>query len=482
MNDHFARRKLHRLIFRGMLASLLLCGLVRAAEEGLNHPLDVHLSDSYRDDLPGLTERKYIRVLTTMNRTNFFLTNGKFHGFEYALLKEYEKQLNKGIGRRELKVTLEFIPVSRDFLLPGVAEGYGDIAAAGLTITEKRREKVAFSRPYLTGINEVLVAHKKAMAPENLAALSGKQVFVRKSSSYHESLTALNRRLNNKKIPPVKIVEVDESLETEDILELVNSGAIERTVCDSHLAKIWSAVLPDITVYQNIKLRQGGKIAWAVRKNNPKLKQSLGRFAAKHRKGSLLGNIFFKRYYEDKRWVKNPLEGGGNEKIERFRPLFEKYANRYHFDWRLILAMAFQESRLNPQEKSPRGAVGLMQILPSSAADPNIDIQNVQNIENNVHAAVKYLDFLRERYFSDANIRPRDRVRFSLASYNAGPARILKARKKASAMNLAPNRWFRNVELIVLQMVGQETVNYVSNINKYYVIYKHALGSGVDVR
>lgn len=477
MNDHFARRKLHSLILRGMLASLLMCGPIRAAGEDLHHPLDVHLSDTYKDDLPGLMERKYIRVLTTINRTNFFLTDGKFQGFEYALLKEYENQLNKGIGRGELKLTLEFIPVSRDRLLSGVAEGYGDIAAAGLTITEKRQKMVAFTRPYLTGINEVLVAHKKTKVPKNLAALSGKRVFVRKSSSYYESLTALNRRLKNKKFPPANIVAVDESLETEDILELVNTGAIGRTVSDIHLANIWSEVLPNITTYQNIKLREGGKIAWAVRKNNPKLKQSLDRFAGKHRKGTLLGNILFKRYYKDKRWVKNPLEGGGNEKIQRFRPLFEKYANKYHFDWRLILAMAFQESQLNPKKMSPKGAVGLMQILPSSAADPNVDIQNVQNLENNVHAAVKYLDFLRERYFSDANIRPRDRVRFSLASYNAGPTRIIQARKKASALNLAPNRWFRNVELAVLQLVGRETVNYVSNINKYYVIYKHALES-----
>jgi membrane-bound lytic murein transglycosylase MltF len=137
--------------------------------------------------------------------------------------------------------------------------------------------------------------------------------------------------------------------------------------------------------------------------------------------------------------------------------------------------MAYQESKLNTEKRSHRGAVGLMQIRPSTAADPNVGIQNVYKLENNVHAAVKYLDFLRDRYFSDAEIRPRDRVRFALAAYNAGPAKIRQARKKASAMNHDPNRWFRNVELAVLRVVGQETVRYVSNINKYYVIYKHAL-------
>ncbi|UCD82667.1 MAG: lytic transglycosylase F, partial [Desulfobacterales bacterium] len=116
-----------------MLISFLACSRIWAAGEDVHHPLDFHLSETYMDDLPGLLERKYIRVLTTMNRTNFFLAGGKVHGFEYALLKEYEKHLNQGIGPRELKVTLEFIPVSRDRLLSGVMEGYGDIAAAGLT-------------------------------------------------------------------------------------------------------------------------------------------------------------------------------------------------------------------------------------------------------------------------------------------------------------------------------------------------------------
>lgn len=475
MRDHFATRKLRNLIFNGILAWFLVGSPLGAVGADIHHPLDDHLSNAYRDDLPGLLKRAYIRVLITMNRTNFFLADGKFKGFEHALLKEYEKQLNQGTGPGKLKTTLEFIPVSRDRLLPGVAEGYGDIAAAGLTITDERSKMVDFTEPYLTGINEILVTYKKTNAPENLDGLSGKRIFVRKSSSYYESLNALNRRLKKKNFSPVKIVELDENLETEDILELVNTGALKRTVSDSHIAEIWSKVLDDIRVHENIKFREGGKIAWAVRKNNPKLKQSLNRFVRKHRKGTLLGNIFFKRYYEQKRWVKNPLEGDGNKKIERFRPLFEKYADKYRFDWRLVLAMAFQESKLNPKKKSPRGAVGLMQVLPSSAADANVDIQNVQRPENNVHAAVKYLNFLRERYFSDPNIRPRDRVRFSLASYNAGPARIQEARRKASAMRLDPNRWFRNVELAVLQTVGRETVTYVSNINKYYVIYKQAI-------
>jgi membrane-bound lytic murein transglycosylase MltF len=476
MKYYFARLRTGSLILIGVLIFLLLNGQVWATDEqDYQHPLDAHLSKTYKDDLPNLLERKYIRVLTTMNRTNFFLVEGKVYGFEYSLLKEYEKHLNKGIGRSELRVTFEFIPVSRDRLLPGLVKGLGDIAAAGLTITEKRQKTVNFTRPYLSGIDEILVTYKEVKAPESPYGLSGKRVFVRKSSSYYESLTALNRRLKKKKMRPVKVVEVDESLETEEILELVNTGAIKRTVADSHIAKIWTKVLHNIKAHEEIKLREGAKIAWAVRKDNPKLKESLDQFISKHRKGTLLGNIFFERYYGKNRWVKNPLKGDNRKKIEQFRPLFKKYADLYGFDWRLILAMAYQESKLNPKKKSRKGAVGLMQIRPSTAADSNISIEKVYKLENNVHAGVKYLAFLRDRYFSDKKIRERDRVRFSLAAYNAGPAKIRQARKTASAMNLNPNRWFRNVELAVLRMVGRETVRYVSNINKYYVIYEHAL-------
>jgi membrane-bound lytic murein transglycosylase MltF len=467
---------LKRVFFIGIgIALCFFSTALVAADDPLHHPLDTHLSETYTDDLTGLLEKKYVRVLTTMNRTNFFLAGGSAHGFEYALLREYEKYLSQGIERLELRVTLEFIPVSRDRLLPDLVNGYGDIAAAGLVVTQERRQIVDFTQPYLTGIDELLVTHRAVKAPNTATGLSGKEIFVRESSSYYESLMALNRRLKSDNMQPVKIVPADENLETEDILELVNTGAIERTVCDSHIAGIWAEVLHDIRVHEGIVLRQGGKIAWAVRKNNPKLKQSLDRFIEDHRKGTLMGNIFFKRYYERNQWIKNPLTDNAVKKIDEYRTFFEKYARRYGFDWRLIMAMGFQESGLNPKKKSHRGAVGLMQIRPSTAADPKVDIENIDKVENNIHAAVKYLDFLRSRYFSDVGIRPRDQVRFSLAAYNAGPAKIRRAREKAAMMHLDANRWFRNVELAVLRIVGRETVQYVSNINKYYVIYKNAL-------
>jgi membrane-bound lytic murein transglycosylase MltF len=445
------------------------------SESPPRHPLDSHLREIWTGDLPEMVEKRYIRVLTTINQTNFFLDGMNPHGFEYSLLKEYEKSLNSGKSRKKLRIILEFIPVPRDRLLEDLVAGYGDIAAAGITVTPLRKQKADFTEPYLSNISELLVTHKGAKTVADKNDMQGKEVFIRKSSSYYESITALNDLFKMKGKNPVKIIEADENLETEDILEMVNSGAIKMTVCDSHIAEVWSKVLPDIKIQKNVVFRKGSNIAWAVRKDCPLFKEDLNRFIDKHKKGTLMGNIFFNRYYKSMNWIKNPLQGKYAKKINRYKPIFEKYSLKYDFDWRLILSMAFQESGLNNNKKSGRGAVGIMQIKPTTANDPKVGIKNVKKVENNIHAAVKYLDFIRNRYFSDESIRPRDRVRFALAAYNAGPAKIEKARKMAKSMNLDPDRWFRNVELAALRIVGQETVKYVSNINKYYVIYDNYL-------
>jgi len=441
-------------------------------------PLGTHLTEKKTSDLEDILKRKYLRVLTTINRTNFYIHNGHLIGYEYSLLKEYETYLNRSRNKKELKTVLEFIPVARDQLFPMLNSGYGDIAAAGLTITAKRREKVDFTVPYLTNIDEIAVTAKDGFSPETPYDLAGRKVWVRKSSSYYESLKALNRELDRRGSKKVEIVPANEDLETEILLEMVNANAVSATIADSHIAEIWSEVLPDVEPHHGVKLRSGSEIAWAVRKNNPQLKKSLNRFLENHKKGSLLGNIYFNRYYKNSKKLKNPgdIENWDNLKI--YKKQIKKYAKRYNFDWLLIMAVAFQESGLDNSKTSSKGAVGIMQMLPSTAGDKKIAIDNIEKAENNIHAGVKYLDFVRNRYFSGENIAPNDRVRLALAAYNAGPAKIRQARALTEKMGLNPDKWFRNVEIGTLRLVGQEPVTYVSNINKYYLIYKNMLEQG----
>ncbi|WP_083254733.1 lytic transglycosylase F [Desulfoplanes formicivorans] len=434
------------------------------------HPLAAHLAQSYTDDLPGLLKRKYIRVLTTINRTNFFLDQGHLVGFEYALLNKYQQFLNSRYKSKGLRIVLEYIPVERDELIPKLEQGYGDIAAAGLTITPKRAKRVDFTIPYLTDVREVIVTHKQGLTPQTLEDLAGQTIYVRQSSSYHESLIRLNQMLEEKDLAPVRIKAMDEHIETESILEMVNAGAIPVTVADEHIAQAWSKALPNIVV-NDLAVRTGGQIAWMVRKNSPQLLASLNTFLQSHKQGTRLGNIYFERYYAPSKGLKNPRELANWDKLKKYKKVIQKYADKYGFDWLLILAMAFQESGLDNTKTSHAGAVGLLQIRPSTAADKNINIKNVRKLDNNVHAGVKYLHFLRTQYFDDPSIRPRDQIRFALAAYNAGPGNIRKARQEAKRMGLDPNRWFRNVELAVLKTIGRETVRYVSNINKYYILY-----------
>ncbi len=323
----------------------------------------------------------------------------------------------------------------------------------------------------MSDVSEVIVTHKSDTSIRTLNDLSGRILYVLRGSSYVQHLAELSQKFKAEGKQPVYIIESDAYLATEDILELVNAGIVEVTVADNHIAELWANVLPDIAVHKEVAVNTSGQIAWAVRKDNPKLLANLNEFLKSHRKGTLLGNVLFKRYYENTRWISNPLSDTAQQKLEKYHTLFRRYADEYDFDWLLIAALAFQESRLNPTKKSHRGAVGIMQIKPSTAKDENIAIENISKLENNVHAGVKYLAFLRDRYFSSSEISRAASIHFALAAYNAGPAKVRKMRAKTKEMGLDPNVWFRNVERAAQQMVGSETTRYVANVYKYYLAY-----------
>jgi membrane-bound lytic murein transglycosylase MltF len=231
-------------------------------------------------------------------------------------------------------------------------------------------------------------------------------------------------------------------------------------------------------LHEDLVLHGGGSVGWGVRKESPQLLASLDEFLRKTKKGTLFGNVVFKRYYESTQWIENPLSEEGRGRLEIFEALFQRYGERYGFDWLAIAAQAYQESGLDHSVRSPAGAIGIMQLLPSTAADPNVGIRDITEIESNVHAGVKYLAFLRDNYFSSPDISEEDRFAFSWAAYNAGPAKVRKMRRRSESMGLDPNRWFGNVEHAALAMVGRETVRYVGNVYKYYVAY----GLGMDVK
>jgi membrane-bound lytic murein transglycosylase MltF len=437
-------------------------------DQAILHRID----EPFKGDLGKIRERRIIRVLVSYCKTNYFYDHGKPRGFEYELLKAYEKYLNRKVKNRYAKIKMIFIPVPFDRLFRALNNGRGDIAAASLTITPERRKIVDFTKPYIPRVDEIVVLNKNVKGLHAVEDLSNRIVYVRKGSSYVTHIESLNRKLKKLKRLPVNIIESQDYIVTEDILELVNAGVVDITVADHHEAEAWSQVLPDIVIRKDLKINSEGNMAWAVRKKNRALLSSLNGFIKKNKKGTLLGNILFKKYYQDSKWIKNPVTETEREKLNKLVGLFKKYGNQYHFNFLELSAQAYQESGLDNSKQSPTGAIGIMQVLPETASDRNINVKNIHLLDNNIHAGTKYLNFLRTRYFSSPEIAPADRVFFSWAAYNAGPAKIYKIRRETRKRGFNPNKWFFNVEKIADELLGRETVDYVSDINKYYVAYQ----------
>jgi membrane-bound lytic murein transglycosylase MltF len=423
-----------------------------------------------------MIERGYIRALVVRSKTHYFLDGGTQRGVTYEELKEFESFLNKSLGRRTLPVHVVILPVERGELIPALIGGRGDVAVANLTITEERGRQVGFSDPTLRGVSEVVVTGPKAPRLVDLDSLAGKVIHARPSSSYWESLQVVNVDLRRRGLAPIELEPAAEYLEDEDLLELVNAGVLPMAVVDTHKAKFWAQVLSDIVVREDLAIRTGGDIAWAFRKESPQLAEVVNAFIKGHKKGTLFGNVVFKRYLSDLDWVVHPDSDRGDERFAETIGLFRTYGERFGFDSYLLAAVGYQESHLDQSKRSRAGAVGVMQIKPSTAADPNVGVSDIDVLENNIHAGAKYLAFIRDRYFSGPELDPFDRVMFTLAAYNAGPARIRKLRAEAAESGLDPNRWYQNVEVVAARRIGRETVRYVSNITKYWIAYEMEAG------
>jgi membrane-bound lytic murein transglycosylase MltF len=454
------------LIFFGLFCTMISASGAKAIES------DLGIAKKWFGDFDGMTERHLIRALVPPSKTFYFLDGADQRGLTYELLKEFETYLNKKLQRKALKIKVVVIPTRRDRLLPALVEGLGDIAAGNLTITPARQKKVDFSDPHLTGVDEIIISGPDSPAIKTIDDLSGKEIHVRKSSSYYESLLLLNARFKKSGKTPIKIVPADEYLEDEDLLEMMDVGLIPMIVIDSHKAQFWAQVFQELTLHPDIKLRSGGQIAWAIRKKSPKLKKVINQFMKSHKKGTLKGNILYKRYLQNTKWVRNAL---AEKEFQRFKDavvFFKQYSNQYDFDWLMIAAQAYQESGIDQSKRSPAGAIGVMQLLPSTAADPNVNIRKIEVVEHNIHAGVKYLRFLYDRYFKNEPMDALNKMLFAFASYNAGPGRVIKLRQEAQQSGFNPNIWFRNVEIIAARQIGRETVQYVGNIYKYYIAYR----------
>lgn len=442
--------------------------------EKLLAPKDMFLAPRV-GDMDNMQQWWAIRVLTVYSTGQYYFHKGQEKGFtkEWAVL--FEKFINRARSGKTLKVRVVIIPVARNELIPALLAGRGDLIIANLSITPEREQVLDFSIPVSKPLSEVLVTGPSAQALASIDDLSGQVVHVRHSSSYRESLELLNTSLEARGLAPVTIEPVSESLEDQDLIEMVNAGLLPWAVVDDYKLLIWRDVFSDLTPRPDIVLREGRQIAWAFRENSPLLAAEVNAFLKKNRQGTLVGNVLVGRYITQFDWAKNAFSDEDYARFQKLLQIFRKYGELYEIDYLLAAAQGYQESRLNQNARSKSGAIGIMQLLPSTARDHNIAIDHIEKTENNIQAGIKYLSFLRNRYFNDPEIDPANQTLMALAAYNLGPARMIRLRKKAEKAGYDPNIWFDNVELVAATNVGREPVQYVANIYKYYVAYRGAL-------
>ncbi len=434
------------------------------------HALTRHLEERALGDLDRIRERRVLRVLTRNNAATYFLYRGRQVGFEFELARRFASE----IGCR-LQIV---VPANADELIPWLLEGRGDLVAASMTVTDERRKRVAFSRPYNL-VSEVIVTRASDETLKGPPDLAGRDVVVRASSSYYESLARLQPTVEFSLIPAA------EDLETEELIGLVGEGEIDVTVADSNILDI------ELTYRDDVRgafvLGDRKRIAWAFRPDDVRLRDAADRFLRREYRGEFY-NVLYRRYFRDSKRIAKvaPARAGRDRRISPYDDLFRKIAREVEIDWRLLAAQAYAESQFNAQAQSWAGALGLMQVLPRTAHEMGIE-GPLEVPENGIRAGARYLRHLLELF--ERSLPTEERLRMALGAYNAGRGHILDGRRLARERGLDPDRWFGNVDRVLPLLSKKsyysrsrygycrcgQTVAYVRRIQDQYAAYARIL-------
>ena len=422
----------------------------------------------FKDDLDAIEQRRVLRVLLRNNAASYFIYRGELMGFEYDLARAFADY-------HGLRLEV-IVPPSHRELTTWLLDGRADIAMGFLEPdAAERRRGIGYSRPYHYARQHIVV-HRDDPA-DSLEDLAHRTIFVRHHSRYWERLAALQQEGAG-----FVLRSTDDATETEELIELVSRGKHKATMADEHLL--------DLELAKGLPVRSAWVLdevvphAIALRADNPQLKAALDEFVARIYRGEFY-NVSYRKYFRNARSIQrfargrviDPLKG----KISPFDEIVRKYANRYGFDWRLVTALMYQESRFNPMARSHIGARGLMQLMPRTARA--MGVSNSNDPDASIHGGIRYLDWLRDRF--DADLPLSERLWFTLAAYNAGAGHVHDARRLAKQLGYDPDRWFGQVERAMLLLAkqkyaskarygyvdGSEPVNYVRQIRQRFEAY-----------
>ncbi|MEQ9426195.1 MAG: transporter substrate-binding domain-containing protein [Cyclobacteriaceae bacterium] len=441
--------------------------------------------DEFEADYQDILERDTLKAITIFSPTSYFLYRGQPMGYEYELVK----RLADDIG-----VELEMIVADdMDEIFNLLLTGEGDIITYGLTVTGQRKEFVDFSLP-LNFTHQVLVQRKpdnwRQMKLHNIEKelirnpirLIGKNIHVRKNSSYRERLENLQEEIGGE----IGIEFLPGNVATDDIIRMVNAGEIEYTIANENIARINKAYYANIDINTTVGVMQ--QLAWSTRKSSPELRGVVNKWITEQRDDSefyVIYNKYFKNQRSFAQRVKSDSYNEGGNNISPYDELLQNNADKIDWDWRLLASQMYQESQFSPDRKSWAGAIGLMQLMPKTAK--SYGYKNLKDPKSNIEAGIAHLEYL-DNYWTKHIADSTERVKFILASYNAGHDHVQDARRLAEKYDYDPNVWFDNVEECLLMKSekryindevvkfgycrGTEPVKYVTEIFERYKLYQ----------
>lgn len=433
-------------------------------------------TDEVTYDLPQMKDSGELVVLTLYSSTSYFIYRGQEMGFQYELSEQFAKSLG-------LKLRIEVARNVPD-LVRKLRNGEGDMIAYNLPITKELKDSVTYCGEEVV-THQVIVqrAGGKGKVLTDVTQLVGKEVYV-KPGKYFDRLTNLNKELGG----GIKIRKVDaDSITVEDLITQVYQGKIDYTVCDNDLARLNTTYYPNLDIRLPISFDQ--RASWAVRKECPLLAEAANKWH-KENLTSPAYNASMKRYFEiSKGIIHSPILSLREGKISHFDKLFKKYAKEIDWDWRLLASLAYTESNFDTTAVSWAGARGLMQLMPVTARAMGLPPGKESNPEESIKAAVKYIDA------TNRNLKvipdKKERIKFILASYNAGLGHISDAMALARKYGKNELVWEHNVEKFILlksneeyftdpvckngYFRGIETYNFVRDILSRYEVYKQKI-------
>ena len=422
--------------------------------------------------LEEIVKSGYIRVLTRNNDTSFFIYRGHRMGFDYEMGKKLAQKL--GI-RVDMIITNGW-----NDMLPALLKGEGDVIAAEVTVTEERKKHALFAEPWAHA-HEVVIWKDGSPPIKSAEDLAGKDVHVRRGSTYYDTLAALNEKLEAQGKPKVMIKVVPEEDETDTILQAISRGEYIYTVADDLLANIHTAYWPNLVIGPAVSPERD--IAWAVRPRDTKLKATIDALLRDMKRKPDF-NVLKRKYFEAERSFnkerKDKFYASETGTLSPYDPLVRKHAEAHGFDWRLVAAQIYQESHFDPQRKSWVGAQGLFQIMPATAK--GLGIQDATDPEQSIRGGLEYMQKLHDHYRDVPD--EIERYRFALAAYNTGFGHVDDARGLCRAAGKNHTHW-REVAPYLLKLSdkkfaqktrfgfcrGFEPVDYVRHIDERYTGY-----------